>query len=255
MELAKSLEGLPAEQRSALAALRLQRKLTVDEAAKRAALWPDEVEWLEEGRLYRFPSSNAAVLALLRYATSLGIDHREARRLSGLPVEPPPRRPIGRWVAGGGALVLLGVLATALVLAFGRGSNPTFGGHAAATLPPPWKFTVDVLNGDGDINYTRQLADRVGSFGYRLGHVTKANRFGYKQTVVYFQPGGQAAAQRLASQPWCGVVSPLPGGTNARRVVVIAGPASGTWSLPSPAGAGSEASASRRESPPRRPPG
>ena len=29
------------------------------------------------------------MLALLRYATSLGIDHREARRLSGMPVEPP----------------------------------------------------------------------------------------------------------------------------------------------------------------------
>jgi hypothetical protein len=30
-----------------------------------------------------------SVLALIRYATWLGIDHREARRLSGLPVEPP----------------------------------------------------------------------------------------------------------------------------------------------------------------------
>src|SRR3989440_12360577 len=99
MELAKSLEGLPAEQRSALAALRLQRKLTVEEAAKRAALWPDQVEWLEDGRLYRFPSSEAAILALLRYATSLGIDHRETRRLAGLPVEPPPRRQFRRWVA------------------------------------------------------------------------------------------------------------------------------------------------------------
>jgi hypothetical protein len=114
------------------------------------------------------------------------------------------------------------------VLAFGGGSSPTFAGRAASTLPPPWKYTVDVLNGDGDINYTRRLADRVGSFGYRLGHVTKANRFGYKQTVVYFQPGGQAAAQRLASQLGCGIVSPLPGGTNARRLVVIAGPASAT---------------------------
>ena len=228
MELARPLAAAPPQQRSGLAALRLQRKLTVEEAAKRAALWPDQVEWLEENRLYRFPSSNAAVLALLRYATSLGIDHREARRLSGLPVEPPPRRPIGRWIAGGGAVVLLGVLATALFLAFGRGSSPAFAGRSAASLPPPWRYTVDVLNGDGDINYTRRLADRVGSFGYRLGHVTKANRFGYKQTVVYFERGGQAAARRLASQLGCGTVSPLPGGTNARRLVVIAGPASAT---------------------------
>ena len=93
MELARPLDPTPSERVSPLTSLRLQRKLTVEEAAKRAALWPDQVEWLEGGRLYRFPSSEAAVMALLRYATSLGIDHREARRLSGLPVEPPPRRP------------------------------------------------------------------------------------------------------------------------------------------------------------------
>ena|SRR5437660_6507053 len=221
MELAKSLEGLPAEQRSALAALRLQRKLTVDEAAKRAALWPDQVEWLEEGRLYRFPSSEAAVLALLRYATSLGVDHREARRLSGLPVEPPPRRPFGRWIAAGAAAVLLAVLATALAFALGGAGSPA---GKAATLPPPWRVPVDVLNGGGDINFTRQLASKVGSFGYRIEHVTRAGRFDYRGTVVYFEPGGEALARRLSSQLGCGTVSPLPGGKNPRRLVVIAGP-------------------------------
>src|SRR5438105_15778722 len=127
MELARPLDPPPPAPTSGLTALRLQRKLTVEEAAKRAALWPDQVEWLEEGRLYRFPSSNAAVLALLRYATSLGIDHREARRLSGLPVEPPPRRPFARWLAAAGAAVLLAVLGTALFLAFGRSAGLTSG--------------------------------------------------------------------------------------------------------------------------------
>ena len=225
MELARPLDPTPSERVSPLTSLRLQRKLTVEEAAKRAALWPDQVEWLEEGRLYRFPSSEAAVMALLRYATSLGIDHREARRLSGLPVEPPPRRPFGRWLAAGGALVLVAVLTTALVVAFGHGGSPS-AGKAAATLPPPWKYTTDVLNGDGDINYTRKLADRVLSFGYRLGHVTKANRFDYPKTVVYFEPGGQGAAQRLASQLGCASVSPLPGGRDPHRLVVITGPPS-----------------------------
>src|SRR5436309_12083994 len=176
MEPARPLDPAPSEQTSPLTKVRLQRKLTVDEAAKRAALWPDQVEWLEEGRLYRFPSSNAAVLALLRYATSLGIDHREARRLSGLPVEPPPRRPFARWIAAAGAAVLLAVLGTALFLAFGHGGSLTSGARAAS-LPAPWNVTVDVLNGDGDINYTRQLADRGGWFGYRLGHGTQAGGF------------------------------------------------------------------------------
>src|SRR5438045_899402 len=118
MELARTLDRTSSERVSPLTSLRLQRKLTVEEAAKRAALWPDQIEWLEEGRLYRFPSSEAAVMALLRYATSLGIDHREARRLSGLPVEPPPRRPLGRWLAGGAAPTLVAVLGTGLGTAF-----------------------------------------------------------------------------------------------------------------------------------------
>jgi hypothetical protein len=121
----------------------------------------------------------------------------------------------------------VGVLLTALLLAFGRGSTtPT--SKAQRSLPPPWRYTVAVLNGGGDINYTRQLASRVGSFGYHLGQVTRANRFGYKQTVVYFEPGGEAAAQRLAAQLGCGTTSPLPGGSDPRRLVVIAGPPSAT---------------------------
>jgi hypothetical protein len=223
MELAGHVEPALTERVSPLTSLRLQRKLTIDEAAKRAALWPDQVEWLEEGRLYRFPSSEAAVMALLRYATSLGIDHREARRLSGLPVEPPARRPFGRWIAGGAALTFVAVLVTGLVVAFGRGSSSA--SHRPSLLPP-WKVPTDVLNGGGDINYTRQLASRIASFGYRIQHVTKATRFDYKHTTVYFEPGGEALARRLASQLGCGTTSPLPGGTNPHRLVVIVGPPS-----------------------------
>jgi len=227
MELARPLDPTSSEQRSVLATLRLQRKLTVQDAATRAALWPDQVEWLEEGRLYRFPSSEAAVLALLRYATSLGIDHREARRLAGLPVEPPPRRPVARWIAVGAAAALLAVLSAALLLAFGRGGTTPASSHAS-TLVPPWRLTVDVLNGSGDINYTRQVATRVGSFGYRIGHITKANRFDYPRTIVYFEPGGEAYGRRLASQLGCGTVSPLPGGKDPHRLVVVTGRPSAT---------------------------
>jgi transcriptional regulator with XRE-family HTH domain len=227
MEHARPLEAIPAEKSAALTSLRLQRKLTVEEAAKKAALWPEQVEWLEEGRLYRFPGYEAAVTALLRYATALGIDHREARRLSGMPVEPPPPRQLGRWFAAGAAAVLVGAAALALVLALGRGGT-TAAERQAAGLAPPWKVAVDVLNGGGDINYTRRIASRIGSFGYRIQHVTKANRFDYKETAVFFEPGGGALAQRLATQIGCGKTSPLPGGKNPRRLVVIVGPARAT---------------------------
>jgi transcriptional regulator with XRE-family HTH domain len=223
MELAQPVEAAPAAGVSSLSSVRLQRKLTVEEAAKRAALWPEQVEWLEEGRLYRFAGSEAAVIALLRYATALGVDHREARRLSGLPVEPPAQRSHGRWLAVGAAGVLLIALTLALVLGPGRGARGPSAGKLTA-LPPPWRIAVDVLNGGGDINYTRTLASRIGTFGYRIQHVTRANRFDYRRTVVYFEPGGAPLAQRLADQLGCGTTSPLPGGTNPRRLVVITGP-------------------------------
>ena len=226
MELAKPLAAEPTGRTSLLATLRLQRKFTIEEAAKRAALWPEQVEWLEEGRLYRFPGNEAAVMALLRYATALGIDHREARSLSGMPVEPPARRPVARWIAAGAATAL--VVAATLTFLVGIGENTTSAARHAATLPPPWKVSVDVLNGSGDINYTRRVASRVGSYGYRIQHVTKANRFDYRETAVYFEPGGAAFAERLAAQLGGVPARPLPGGSNARRLVVIAGPAHAT---------------------------
>jgi transcriptional regulator with XRE-family HTH domain len=224
VELARPAETAPAAGGSPLTTVRLQRKLTVQEAAKRAALWPEQVDWLEEGKLYRFPTPQSAVIALLRYATSLGIDHREARRLSGLPVEPPARRPLGRWLAAAAAATLVTVLTLALFGALEQNEGRSPAAERAAALPPPWKVAVDVLNGGGDINYTRTLASRIGSFGYRIEHVTKARRFDYRETAVYFEPGGEPLARRLASQLGCGTTSPLPGGKNPRRLVVIAGP-------------------------------
>src|SRR5919197_6529551 len=91
VELVRTLEKT-----SPLAAARLHRQLTVDEAAKRAGLTADEVEWLEDGRVYRFPSADAAPLPTLLYATALGIDHREARILAGLPVAPRPLETVAR---------------------------------------------------------------------------------------------------------------------------------------------------------------
>src|SRR5947209_948665 len=88
---------------SLLAAARLQRQLTVEEAARRAGLPQNEVEWLEESRLYRFRSSDDALLAALLYASALGIEHREARELAGLPVAhlPPTANPLARLAVAG----------------------------------------------------------------------------------------------------------------------------------------------------------
>ena len=86
--------------RSALTAARLHRRLTREEVARRAGLTGDQVEWLEEGRVYRFPSTDHAIEATLLLGAALEIGHREARALAGLPVPPRPLdvNPVARLV-------------------------------------------------------------------------------------------------------------------------------------------------------------
>ncbi len=232
MEFARQLPIEVAEtgsDESPLAHARLHRKLTVEETAKRAGIPADELRWLEEGRLYRFPSPDRALLAMLLTATALGIEHREALELAGLPVPPKPleANPLRRLLAVGaiGAVVL--ALTLAVVLAQGNAHKPVASGTAkASTLPPPWGVKVVVLNGSGDIVWTRQVASRIQALSYRVTHVGKASSFTYPQTQVYFPPGGEAIGLRLAKQ-LDAPLQPLPGGADPRRLVVIVGPHTG----------------------------
>jgi hypothetical protein len=208
-------------QPSPLARARVKRQLTVDAAARRAGLTPEEVGWIEDGRLYRFGASEKATLALLLYATALDISRREARRLAGLPLLEPTSK--NRLTVLGG--IAATALAVALVFALPQAISLSGGSSdsAARNLPAPWKISVVVLNGGGDITYTRRVADRIGSMAYQIKRVSRADRFDYTETAVYFPPGGEAIGQRLAEQ--LGVPArPLPAGKNSRRLVVIAGP-------------------------------
>ena len=224
MELVEPLE--PIGEESPLARARLHRQLTVEETAKRAGISVEEVRWLEEGRVYRFARPDDALAATLMYASALGIDNREARQLAGMPVPPLPveRNPISRLVVIAGVLVALAVFATLLVVPRSGGKHAT--AISDAILPAPWRIPVTVLNGSGDINYTRQVASRIGAFGYTIKKVDRASSFNYPQTGVYFPPRCDGVALRLAKQ--LGVeTKPLPGGTGVCQLYVIVGPASG----------------------------
>jgi transcriptional regulator with XRE-family HTH domain len=226
MEQARILEPVPNADESPLARARVHRQLTVDEAARRADISPEEVQWLEEGRLYRFATADRALLATVLYATALGIDQREARELSGLPVGPKPTEssPLRRLgaITAFAALILAAVLA----IAFARSESkpkPSTSAAAASTLPAPWAIDVVVLNGSGDIVHTRSVASKVQAAGYKVTHVGRASSFTYPQTQVYYPPGGEPIGLRLAKQ--LGVpLQPLPGGSDSRRLVVIVGP-------------------------------
>ena len=224
MELVQPLEPIGDE--SPFAVARLHRQLTLAETARRAGLSEEEARWLEEGRVYRFPSPDDALLAALLYGTALGIDNREARELAGRPVPPTPvdRNPIPRLIAAGAILIGIALFAAFLVIPHGGGGKSP--AQAGVVLPPPWRVSVDVLNGSGDFNYTRQIASHVQAFGYAIKKVGRADSFTYPQTAVYFPPGCDALALRLAKQ--LGVeTKPLPGGTGGCELFVIVGPARG----------------------------
>ena len=217
--------------RSPLASARLHRRLTVEEVAKRAGLTADQVQWLEEGRVYRFPSVDSAIEATLLVAAALEIDRREARRLAGLSVPPRPLdvNPTGRLVGVAAiSAALMALVAFVLVPALVGKPAPAVDPVVAqaATLPKPWKIQVDVLNGAGDINWTRQVGSQIQSLAYTVKKVGRADRFDYPLSAVYYSPGGRLIAVRLARQLGF-VTRPLPGGSNPNRLVVIVGPQRG----------------------------
>src|SRR5579862_388983 len=127
MEHARTLEPVPADE-SPFAHARLKRQLTIDETARRAAVAPEELQWLEEGRLYRFPTPDRALLVAILYATALGIDHREALGLAGLPVPPKPLESNPWRRLGAVAAVGAAVLAVTLAIVLARSGSHT---------PPP----------------------------------------------------------------------------------------------------------------------
>lgn len=212
---------------SPLAAARLRRRLTLEEAASRAKLDIDAIRSLEDNCLYRLGSNGDAVARVLVYATALGVSQREARQLAGLPVRPLLLDP---WSQRRILAVLAFAVASASLLWFAvrpelfHAAPPatTTVVRQAAQLPPRWEIEVDVYNGTRIGNAAAGLANEVAGLAYRIGTVADAKRRDYRQTLVYYPPGAAAIAKRLADELGVGTVA-LPGGENERRLVVIVG--------------------------------
>jgi transcriptional regulator with XRE-family HTH domain len=214
---------------SPLAKARLQRQLTVEETARRSGLSPEEVRWLEEGRVYRFATPDDALIATLLFATGLGIDAEEARRLAGLPSLSggSRRNPAARYAAAAATVaVVVGIVLAVVFIPGGGGAGDRSRATAGPTLPPPWRVKVTVLNGSGDMTYTRRVADHVLSLAYRVKKVGRADSFAYQSTSVFFPPGCEGVATRLAAQ-LAVATKPLPGGAGPCQLYVIVGPERG----------------------------
>jgi transcriptional regulator with XRE-family HTH domain len=216
---------------SPLVAARLRRQLTVEEAAARASLDIDAVKSIEESRTYVFPSTADAIATAVVYASSLGITEREARELAGLPVESV----VERWSLRRWALVLGFTVALASLMIFvlrpqyfpqsppapppapvAKPSVP------AEPLPERWEIQVDVYNGTRTGNAASGMANALAGLAYRIGDVRNADRRNYSETRVYYPPGGEEIAERLADELGVGTAA-LPGGDDPLRLVVIVG--------------------------------
>jgi LytR cell envelope-related transcriptional attenuator len=217
---------------SPLGAARLRRRLTLEEAAARAHMEVDQVKSLEENCMYRFGSNADALAAALVYATALRISEREARQIAGLPtasrfVDPFSIRrtmAVFAFLAAASSLMWFGfrpefgksgrdAAATPAVLAVTPAGKP---------LPQPWEIQVDVFNGTKTGNAAASMANDVAGLAYGIGKVGDANRPDYAKTLVYYPPGAEAIAKRLAKELGVGTAA-LPGGDNPNRLVVIVG--------------------------------
>ena len=113
-----------------------------------------------------------------------GARDRQPRKRASLQVflcrySPSRRNPVPRLLVIGGVAIALALFVTLL---FVMRSPTKSTQHDAAILPPPWRIPINVLNGSGDINYTRQIASRIGAFGYTIKKVGRADNFTYPQT-------------------------------------------------------------------------
>jgi hypothetical protein len=216
---------------SPLVAARLRRRLTVEEAAARASLDVNAVKSLEESRTYVFPSTAEAIATAVVYASSLGITEREARELAGLPIESVVERwSLHRWVFVLGFTVALAALMIFVLRPqFFPASPPAPPAPVAKTPAPPaeplpdrWEIQVDVYNGTRVGNAASGLANELAGLAYRIGAVRNADRRTYEETRVYYPPGGEEIAERLAGELGVGTTA-LPGGDDPLRLVVIVG--------------------------------
>jgi LytR cell envelope-related transcriptional attenuator len=220
------LRVLPEElpETSPLAAARVRRRLTVEEAAARSGLAVEDVKRLEERRIYSFPSVDQAIGAALVYATAIGVSAREARELAGLPVA-AERWSLRRWLAVLVFAAAAAVLGWFVVVPEVRpeDENRTAIVHPASQLPPPWEIRVDVFNGTKVSNAATTLANEIGGpLAYRIGTVENAERLDYVETRVYYPAGSEEIAKRLAGQLGLETAA-LPGRGEEDRLLVIVG--------------------------------
>ena len=78
-------------------------------------------------------------------------------------------------------------------------------------LRPVSQVRVLVLNGNGVTGAASTAAARLQAEGYRVGGAVDADRHDYASSMVFFVPGWQKEARRLARSAGIRVVAPIDG--------------------------------------------
>jgi hypothetical protein len=81
---------------------------------------------------------------------------------------------------------------------------------------------VDIFNGTTRGNAAAGLANQIAGLAYKMGTVDNAKQRNYQRSLVYYPPGGEEIAKRLAAELGVGTRA-LPGGDNPLRLMVIVG--------------------------------
>jgi hypothetical protein len=81
---------------------------------------------------------------------------------------------------------------------------------------------VDVYNGTEVGNAAAGYANQIAGLAYHIGNVKDAKKQNYDKTLVYYPPGAEDIAKRLADELGVGTAA-LPAGDNPLRLVVIVG--------------------------------
>ena len=210
---------------SPLAAARVRRRLTVEEAAARAGLSVEDVRCLEESRIYRFPSVDQALATALVYGNALGVSEREARRLAGLPAGPrdglvargagspsPPSPPRSPRSAGSSSFR-------------SSAADEAASGSAVAqaSCRRPGRFASTSSTAREVPNAATVLANEVGGpLAYRVGTVENAS--GSTTSDARLLPAGELGRSPSASRRISDVgTQALPSGEDPSRLIVIVG--------------------------------
>lgn len=88
----------------------------------------------------------------------------------------------------------------------------------------PKMVKVKVLSGNGKISSAKAVFKKLAALGYRVENIGKAPRSNFNVTMVYYAPGYQGEAQRMAAHLGSDAVSKPLTWSSTFHIIVVTGP-------------------------------